>query len=138
MTQSEILALPPGKNLDALVAEKVLKWQKRFYTDRLWWWHSGDEKMICLSMDEPHFSTDVYVAWERIVEGEWGNRPDRAGKRFYFKLDSVISAGWFVEVWDEYAAVNSVPHGSGGTGIRVYADTAPHAICLAALLASNI
>lgn len=103
--------MKPGQELDALIAEKVmgLKVNYEFYT-------CSD---LCDNYDEmgyiPAYSTDIASAWE-VVEK-------------LLKLHSVefsyvhFNSEWNVDIDDK---------------IYVAADTAPHAICLAALKAVGV
>ena len=84
--------MKPGRDLDALIAEKVM----------------GSENNC------PHYSTDITAAWE-VVEK-------------FHKIDvSHTFDGWFcsIDTSDEY--------GQNGTWSHAQGQSAPHAICLAAL-----
>jgi hypothetical protein len=101
--------LPPGRELDALVAEKVLGWPAARDAKAIGeagYWTAGDERFI---HGLPAFSTDIAAAWEvvekLIASDEW---PE-------FSLEYEATLKW--SVGDCYGA------------------TAPHAICLAALKA---
>jgi hypothetical protein len=92
MTREEILNMPAGREMDALIAEKVIDpdWVKL--------------KNLC-----PHYSTDIAAAWE-LVE-----------KMKYFTLYRG-DGYWECEYSGQYLE-------------SIDAETAPLAICRAALLA---
>jgi len=56
MTRDEILAMEPGRELDALVAEKVMGWT-----------HYREEWGGVVPDSISHYSTDISAAWE-VVE----------------------------------------------------------------------
>ena len=109
--------MEPGRELDALIAEKVMGWRKTRggYTNDLTKQWSVPEKQL------PLYSTSIKAAWE-VVE-------KLRGKGYYFDLDGDKDGGARGELipWiAEFSNVNKKKY-SG------YAKTAPHAICLAAL-----
>lgn len=120
--------LKPGRELDALVAEKVMGQRT------IWFGREGDKSLMLARTielneelrergemmfgypgegDVPHYSTDIEAAWE-VVEtlkllgievkfvGSWADKP------------------WYCRLRDDAFE---------------FGDTAPHAICLAALKA---
>jgi hypothetical protein len=111
-----------GREMDAWCAEKVMGWTKRISADHsnspiktlremgvIYAWK--DNKRKERGLDVPPFSTDIAAAWQVI-------------EHFY-------RAGW-----------GAGAEMDGHTGCRAFvgqftaeADTAPHAICLAALKA---
>ena len=107
-----------GRELDALVAEKVMKNK-----------HSNPETFgrcpTCgydaFYPDLPRYSTDIAAAWE-VVE-KMADTPGPNGDHWGFMLDyngvDCVAAFGHWEDWEAKGA----------------ADTAPHAICLAALAA---
>jgi hypothetical protein len=107
--------LKPGRELDALVAERVMGWSSesrtawcaqdpRSYLRIQWKNGQGFEREL------PRYSTDIADAWE-VVESPhfdaWMVGRNANGK-------------W--HVWNPYECV-----------VVAYGDTAPHAICLAAI-----
>jgi len=95
MTRDEILAMKPGRELDALIAEKVMGWS---------WGIIGD--LI------PAYSTDISAAWEVVEEMGDCLHLRQHGEQGEWEA-------WFC------GYPNSKAHG----------ETAPEAICKAALLA---
>lgn len=106
-----------GRELDALVAEKVMGWtgikpylksvgQHEFLTYVGWFQEDGLPKV-----EIPHYSTDIAEAW-KVVEKFKGDRDIR--------IDSDFDGGY----WVYPSPVFNKP---------IHAKTAPHAICLAAL-----
>ena len=70
MTRAEILALPVGRELDALVAEKVLGFQRGGLGGNdpdYWWCNPGYLNSTPHSLRvtrTPQFSTDIAAAWQ--------------------------------------------------------------------------
>lgn len=108
-------SLKPGRELDALVAEKVMGW-KRSLTG-FWFPPDLHPNANIIGHEIPHYSTDTGAAWE-VVE-----------KFPHFYLFRWIAGGPMPGQWEcRFSDTDD------GTKI-VWADTAPHAICLAALKA---
>lgn len=107
MTRDEILAMPAGRDMDALVGEYVFGWEKgTFPVYEPMKSKHGDYMVRPIS----NYSTDISAAWD-VVE----------------KLKE--SSLWL--------DLNTSPDGCqvGFADYFVFADTAPLAICRAALLA---
>lgn len=108
----ETAQLPPGRELDALIAEKVMQNPLG---------RPSFEEGQKYFLDLQHYSTDIAAAWE-VVErlglaiGINEVRPEE-GKWICLK-DMGEGEGWLFGIFE-----------------GAYADTAPHAICLAALKA---
>ncbi len=101
-------SLKPGRELDALIAEKVMGYQKGIkiaHTGAQLWTTGGASFSF-------HPSTDIAAAWE-VVERL---------QRHNITISRDITGRWFVK----YATIDEV------------AETAPHAICLAALKAVGL
>jgi len=78
MTRNEILALKPGRELDALIAEKVMGWRKKTFPGGgggFTAWVDENEKVMklisnstmsetCYRCDYFRPSTDISAAWE--------------------------------------------------------------------------
>ena len=118
MTRDEILAMVPGRKLDALVAEKVMGWKPvsggwRTETKQVRTWESVS--------GAPGFkpSTEIARAWE---VREW-LLDNRGGVRLERFCDTETP---------EYCEVY---RGKERKLIQVWATTTPEAICKAALLA---
>lgn len=146
--QTEQRELTAGRELDALVAEKVMGWRRSLgcFDNRNNWNPEGvilvpfpgteygpkrewTTNPITNTRNVPHYSTDIAAAWEvveRLRENGW-----------------VIGIGIDDEPWEDPAGGGT--HGcsllgcnrgrTDATDIREYADTTPLAICLAALKA---
>ena len=116
-----------GRELDALVAEKVMGWERIVMKDKpgaVSWPHppKGFDVNHNRWSIIPHYSTDIAAAWE-VVE--------KLAPEFEWILENdVKDGGWsaIIYKWEGTSVVSS-PIG------RSDADTAPHAICLAALAA---
>lgn len=113
--------LKPGRELDALVAEKVMGWARIIMADQAWAdvsnnWHSdymgtvGGKRTVI-----PLFSTDIAAAWEVVEKfddyGVWRHE-GQAKHHAEFKRE--------FGKWKRWAAEG---------------ESASHAICLAALKA---
>lgn len=99
--------LSPGRELDALVAEKAMGWARNRGSGVGFTTPDGEYR----SIDIWSPSTDIAAAWQVV-----GKLRERG---FGFSLNDAWIA-WFLAAPNEYQAS---------------ADTAPHAICLAALRA---
>jgi hypothetical protein len=103
-----------GRELDALVAEKVMGWKVK-HMDVYGWMYSLPDRNRWTNV--PHFSSNIADAWQ-VVE--------KARKDFGF--------------------IDILPYGSGyetvvrtlNGDIHTKVETAPHAICLAALRAFGV
>lgn len=140
MTREEILALKPGSEMDALVAEKVMGWPFRFHH----WAHRGDGTADFEKLDDPA----NYPCWNRDSEGAihvWRG-PNLDGKPWSPSTD--IAAA--MEVVDHFppeynwtlirCASEGDPEWSGaltsyGKGMGIaFGGGWPEAICKASLL----
>lgn len=123
-----------GRELDALVAEKVMRFDHKHKIngcEDCWYdvceycgleFHCEDTSGYCEGY--PHYSTDIAAAWQILARL----------RELGFKYISVVSLsnGW--QCWgDKAMTLNSVP-----PDVSVNADTAPLAICLAALKAVGV
>jgi hypothetical protein len=111
-----------GPELDKLIAEKVMKWkfsQSSFEQYEPSYWADDSGKKVWTRHFSP--STDAAAAWkavEKLTELKvWGS--------FRIKYCSIFkrwNVGW---EWRD--------HGSSGVEFESVSESAPHAICLAAL-----
>ena len=145
MTKEEILAMEAGKELDTLVAEKIMNHPMPDFIpeDALDLYLSGRaihyDSWTCVCLydegDTPKwvpdpYSTDISAAWqvvEKLTE-EWtkGNKP--------ISIDVSYDCGAYeakIETWDEDKCDWNEPIFSGAY------DAAPEAICKAALIAKD-
>ena len=101
----------PGREFDALVAERVMGWPKAYDAEAdVWYSITADEI--------PRYSTDIAAAWE--VVGHLTQMPGFNSIDLRIEPDCVIAEAWI------YSRAKTVE-----------GDTAPHAICLAALKAQE-
>jgi len=115
-----------GRELDTLVAEKVMGSLRPTEPglfcgepsdDGKWWWESYQGDTDISKWAPPEYSTSISAAWE-VVE-----------KLLHIGLDFTIDSG-------RDRTTGEVFHSCRIDDINLtYADTAPHAICLAALKA---
>lgn len=111
MTTEDIDKLEAGRELDALVAQRV-------FPDDVFRWHSRCDYSGCFRClhNCEHYSTDIAAAWlvvERFRELRYAFSLDDRGDR----------------LWDCYFQLDSTDYSSGCLGV----DAAPLAICRAAL-----
>jgi hypothetical protein len=119
-----IETLDAGPELDAMVAEQVMKWTKFIGTGGGTYWN--DESGHFVGGDTrwpvPPYSSDIAAAWE-IVEDFGSSFVSLT--HAYGEADGEIQDGWWCEVIGP------------GYAMRQFADTAPLAICRAALAAKR-
>lgn len=114
--------MKPGRELDALVAEKMMGLEIANYTGET---HEG---IRVIRVNNPSkvvlapkpYSTDIAAAWE-VVE----------------KMASVANE-WTFEFRYTNVAVRVTDNNLNGISVLEVQDTAPHAICLAALKAVGV
>lgn len=124
MTRDELLTMPAGRELDRLVAEKVMgqMWQGGSPIpnyDGRWPW-------------PPPYSTDIAAAW--LVA-------NKLGERWFVDIGCLPGdcAGnpnpkWEARFWDAEPCISGgVGHVSGLEEFKARGETAPLAICRAAL-----
>jgi hypothetical protein len=117
MTRDEILNMPAGKEMDALIAEKVMGWHRHGSS-----WH--DDAGYCAYNEqetwEPHFepSRKIEDAWEVVEKlcNETGCDVVKVCKRD----PELLRGEWSCNF---------------GRGFEAFGDTATLAICRAALMA---
>lgn len=127
MTKEEILELEPGREIDCLIAEKIMGWKviEGSYINSVYIVGDDDYKEI----GSCNFSTDISAAWE-VVEKMKELHYDTA------ELYRFTDNKWLVKFVCSYGPCpyhnnpENTWHGSSVT-----AQTAPEAICKAALLA---
>jgi hypothetical protein len=141
MTREEILAMPADRELDALVAEKVMGLTGYEFDDTHWYcptckawvhpaqvtFHEVHERcqtpVVSDWCDEegnvmPEYSTDISAAWEVVEKIH--------EKRFLFDASLSVGAGYTVRFYNrDKETFHMAP----------YIPTAPEAICKAALIA---
>ena len=126
MTRDEILAMEAGGELDEIVATRMMGWQRQDETPEGRccpknghdWISPDGERWRChaCGWSFPSYSTEIAPAWE-VVEKLWTER------WIWFKIHPSSDEGWQVNI-----EINN-------RSVPVIADTAPLAICRAALLA---
>jgi hypothetical protein len=138
----EVYAVKAGRELDALVAEKVMGWEPVNDPDTGLWWRvpkGGYNPSGFQSEDAPPaYSTDIAAAWQvvekitrplaNIRNGEWCL--DRLGYRCCEHDEDGVHGEWRCS----FRAYK----GEDDEWVHVTASTAPLAICLAALKACGV
>lgn len=117
----------PGRELDALIAEKVMGWKN--IKGELYWLAGLSDRGI--AEDVPYYSTDIAAAWEvfeKIKTLKNNLSIQISGTSDCPNLLSVVIR-WYIYVadWENGDVMRFSVHESQ--------LTAPHAICLAALKA---
>jgi len=121
MTREEILNMPAGRKMDALIAYEVFEIMPFKQPSGPYFMDDYQEEK-----EVPHYSTDIAAAWE-VFEWLAKHSTDTA-----IRNDVVIGKddqGWSVSVW-WFKDIKSSHTVEG-----IYANTAPLAICRATLLA---
>jgi hypothetical protein len=123
MTKDEILNMPAGREMDALIAEKLMGYVNgrkcyRYADNSGDWW----------TTHIPHYSTDIEAAWEVLekmrADCSGGGEPDYIMLNCYKELEP----HWYcAKIWAHHDG--DIPE------VEATAETAPLAICRAALLA---
>lgn len=121
MTRDDVLKMEAGREMDALIAEKVIGWTRKYVSEHdTQVWDSPNES-VYLENAIPHYSTDISAAWE-VVEKMLEFEKDVAGHDQVIITRTDDCLKWYIEFrkpsW-EYAE----------------AEALPLAICRAALLA---
>lgn len=121
---SEAINLPPGRELDALVAEKVMGLEPWPEQDSRWECKAFRAPIIPQGVEPkpcapPNYSTGIAAAWE-VVEK-------------LVALDYRVRVTAYRD--NSYGVTLSFPLSAGKRDGLFEAETAPHAICLAALKA---
>lgn len=121
--------MKPGRELDALVAEKVMHKKHPFYPkeEGMTFWEDAARRAVnkvCLN-DVPRYSTDIAAAWDVVMRLERTLDQTCWTGEFGLSCDGVWQASW--SFWRPKKGKWAVTADS-------YVS-APHAICLAALKA---
>ena len=114
--------MPAGREMDALVAEKVMGWRLDASCGySTWMGGKADSRGMRWTIDGWKPSADIAAAWG-VVEKV----------REEFRYVSVTAGnGWSCSAWDVEKAKRL-------REVHAFADTAPLAICRAALLAVGV
>jgi len=119
LNRESILAMQPERELDSLIAEKVMGWR---YKETVYSWGEVLSPAQWIKPNGwpvdrvPNYSTDISAAWGVVEELE--------------------QKKWFVTIRNRSASFHLINNGKilDGTGI-VTANSTPESICKAALLA---
>lgn len=116
MTRDEILGMEAGRELDALMAEKVMGYEHLPFP-AVPAFQRPTEGGVEMLFELPHYSADIAAAWEIVEE--------------VHRLGLNVSV-WKGRLWCcGFYTKSETPQEMGHS----YSDTAPLAICRAALLA---
>lgn len=110
LDRAAILAMEPGKELDALIAEYVMGWRKGRKEYGELDWYPDPEKRHGGMLGTPAYSIDIAAAWDVLTKMEQGNQ---------VSVYSDNNGKWACEI---------------GYLVEDDCDAAPEAICKAALL----
>lgn len=117
MNRDEIINMPAGREMDALIAEKVMGWHKVKYLGTMDWCDDSGEQPYTVGAWKP--SQDIEAAFGMVDEMTYG-------EDFEFVMGTSRIHGWFAEFKKEGVAISEN---------RVNTKTLCVAICRAALLA---
>ncbi len=121
MTRDEVLSMPAGREMDALVAEKVMGWNLSLSKDI--WCKDGE----CLrDTDDWSPSIDIAAAWELVEKFAHNHRNNLAVEMGFshFSLVAYPGGEWFCSLGLNDCVAHSAK-----------AETAPLVICRASLIA---
>ena len=118
--------IKPGRELDALVAEKVMGYARK-RDDCNTYWVDADGFEPSHSHD---YSTDIAAAWELL---DTISRREHLTTSYSVQFDD--KSGKFLVIIQDWYRSSGMMKGSYPSE---YTDTAPHAICLAALRACGM
>lgn len=117
--------MKPGHELDILVAKKVMKLSLEYIdvqNDGKHVWYSHDNDFFTT----PSYSTDIEAAWE-VLGKLWELEVTHYKSGVFRHYDLVSDKHWWTcDIFTEKVHV------------QASSDTAPHAICLAALKAVGV
>lgn len=131
MTREEIMNMPAGREIDDLMATKVLGFRKEIsstmigYGGKPVYQYCEGILVRYKGVFLPHYSHDIEAAWE-VVKNIVGNKG--------FKLDQ-FDLSYIHDGENTFAWVCTFDNHGGSLEDMTDADTAPLAICRAALLA---
>lgn len=140
LTREQILAMKPGRELDALVAEKVMGWKRRqcsVFTDIQWLMSLDTDGQDVLGVTYrsdaapiywqglPDYSTSIAAAWE-VVEKVTEHFAARKHRTAEFGCHQF--GRWWKAYWTQ--VVDTCP-----PEWHARCDSLPEAICKASLLA---
>jgi hypothetical protein len=116
------MTIQPGRKLDILVAQNVMGW--KYEPKYVHNWSRPDDRGLyqrCDESDIPKYSTDMGKAWEIVEHLKNSKTPFRMMEN----LTSDPKFPCWAAAFDNYAAEDD-------------AISAPHALCLAALIAMGV
>lgn len=126
--------MEPGHKLDTCIALYVMGWNRLTHKDlnrRVWIQNGNDTKWVD---DIPKYSTDISAAWE-VVERIKSIRPVLNDFGLHIDHPQEFNICWDDGMWKCCWRPYNL---DGVTSLETEAETAPHAICLAALKAMDI
>jgi len=111
MTRDEIMSMEAGREIDALIAEKVMGWKRRPV------WHGSDMKMCLIHPSDGTYYPDEFPNYSEDISAAWAVVKSLDNQNFDICILNTVG-GWKCEI-SGYIARNC---------------PAPLAICRAALL----
>lgn len=131
--------MQPGRELDALVAEKVMGWERITDGALIWWEKDGKRGHPDSYFNSfPCYSTDISAAWQVV---EKIPMTIYAPNAYYANSEYRNNVNWRDEEkgWNWTAEANIPdPKTAFDESVEAQGLTAPHAICLAALKAVEV
>lgn len=129
LTREQVLEMGAGREMDSLIAERVMKWYitKGEYSGKEYWNDSDDYSHYSLQGFNP--STHILAAWE-VLE-KMNNEGCRVLVNVADEKDGEVIRGRAISgEWHSNIVKSGERHN------HAYAETAPLAICRAALLST--
>jgi hypothetical protein len=125
MTRDEILNMPAGREMDVLVLVSVMgiEYSEKDGENYREWSNCYTERACFVFRDIPHYSADISAAWE-VVEKLRDTSDDEPD---YWTITDLGNAWRVTSNWAH--------HDGDIENFSIEAETAPLAICRAALLA---
>lgn len=122
LTRDEILNMPAGREMDALIAERVMGWE--IHPHKTHYIHNDGKTGYFVPCGEFQPSEDIAAAWQVVERMRY--------KNFYSQHTDLTLASENEEWWS-WTFIDHNP--LAGYSEKATAETAPLAICRAALLA---
>jgi hypothetical protein len=132
-----VSSVEAGPSIDADVAEKVMGWRRELYAGRFYWFGPYDgRRHIRVTYDDVELGEDAVLAFAEESDTEcWSPSTDIVTA--WQVVEHLFAAGWALNIAGERGPGRpwDVRYWKGGERGMAFADTAPLAICKAALIA---
>lgn len=122
LTWDDVLDMEGGPQMDQAVAERLMGWERREHTGL--WTHNPTRQWSVQPYLIPRYSTTIKQAWEVLGRFEGA----------HLEVTQWSSGGWQVTIGANSLADGTLLRAAVTLTQNEWADTAPLAICRAALL----